>query len=112
VAAGVGDVSCNEDLVRPHLTDIDIEVRGGACPAANARVYAPKLIVERVLELGSRETGDGQLPNVGNDDEPLARNGELVRLLDVAGEKEHQLVAGSESVIRIRDRAGIGIELC
>ena len=58
-----------------------------------------------LLELAEREVGDVDLPDLRHDDEALARDVERVAGLHVAGEDEHEPVAGAEAVVGV-DRAG------
>ena len=111
IAPGLPNVAVHEDLVRPHRRYIYIETRRRAGSSPNARIHFAESSVERVLELCASETSHVHLANGRNDDESVARHRELRRLLDVARQKQHEAIARTESIVRVRGAADIWIEL-
>ena len=83
--------------------------RGALTP--HTRVHTPEPRVEQVVELGERQVGDAQPAHLWNDDEPFARHLQRVRQFDVAGENEHQLVAGAEFVLGVHRAIEVGQKL-
>ena len=96
-------IASHEDLVGPKSRDRYAETRGGSCATPHATVGASEARVEQALEFAEREVGDADLSDLRDHDEPLPRDVERVRQLDIAGEDQHELVARA---------AGVDLPIC
>ena len=106
IRARADDVTGHVDLDAAEPRERKLEAGRSVGPAAHPRVHPAQPHVELVLELGEREVGDVHLTDLRNDDKPFAGNRKGGRSLHVAGEDEHQHIAGPEPVVLVH-RAGL-----
>ena len=99
VRARLRDLAHDIDLVGAHVRHRDVEPRRRVRPSAHAGIHPPEARVQDVTQLVQREVTDEHLTDLGDQHEPLTRDLQRVRQLDVAGEDQHQHVSGTEPVI-------------
>ena len=87
-------------LAHTHIGHGDVESRPRARPALDPRIHPPQTRHQHVPQLLERQVGNKNLPDLGNQDEPLSCHRKAVRQLDTAGEYEDQLVSRSQLVVR------------
>jgi hypothetical protein len=88
-------------VIGAQARNADGESRRCVSSPPDTGVHATQPRVQDILELPQREVGNVYLSDAGNHDESLARHVERDGFLDVAGENEHEPVAGTEAVVRI-----------
>ena len=94
------DFARHIDLAHTHIGHGDVESRPRARPALDPRIHPPQTRHQHVPQLLERQVGNKNLPDLGNQDEPLSCHRKAVRQLDTAGEYEDQLVSRTKSVVR------------
>ena len=110
VSARLRHLTRDVDLIRAHAGNGRIEL--------DRRVWATKLRVDAPEAIGQdapcaleRQISQVDLADLRHDDEPGARDLELVRLLHSAGEKERDDVPGAQAVRRVDGAGEQGHEL-
>ena len=93
----------HKDLVRPYIGYGDVEPRRRVRAAAHPGVHVPEASVQHITQLGQCEIADEHLPDLGDEDEPLACHLQRVGELDVARENQDEHVARPQVVVG-RDR--------
>ena len=112
VGPGLAHLTHHVNLIRPHVRDRDVEPRGSVRSALHAGVHAPEPGVQHVAQLVERQVRYEHLPDLRDEDEPLARHLERVGELHVPREDQHQRVARAELVVRWHRAGEQRQELC
>ncbi len=99
VGARLRHLAHDVHLVRAHVGDGDVEPRARARRALHTGIHPAEARVQHVAQLVEGEIRDEHLPNLRDQDEPLAGHLERVRQLHVARQDQHQHVTGPELVV-------------
>ncbi len=104
-------IAVHKNLIAAQLGDAHGEARSRAFTLHTPRVHSTKTLVEHRFQLPKRQVRDGDLADLGNQDEAFTRHVECAREFDIAGQNQHELIARTEPIVRIDRSAQIWLEL-
>ena len=111
VTPGAHHIPNYKDLIATQLRDRHLEMRGRAGALLDSRIDAAESGVEHLLQLRDGQVRDGDLTDLRNQDEPLARDIEGLGGLNFARQNENESIARAKSVVRIHWPIEVRLEL-
>ena len=100
VRAWLRHLADHVDLIRAHIRDRHVELRCRITTSAHTGVHPAEAGVEDISQLIERQIRHMHLAHLWDQDETLARDGQGIGELVVAGDNQHEIVTGAKPVVR------------